>query len=195
MCPRPRLVTKPLAALESVRIFRVNLGQMKMIVRTCRCCVAAVWLHHSSNPLMEWSLVWQQSTFVWDLQWIWISCSSTVPAGDIPCCPLCGVCGDPSHMVVDFRSQEWNWHKMSRDESSPQEVRHTWLSRPLVSLVHCTGGVTFPSQFQTRDHNRGCFAHFGTQKTWLGIQKNFFWDAKNFFGMQNFFLGDAEFFG
>ena len=28
----------------------------------------------------------------------------------------------------------------------------------LPAWVHCTGGVSFPSQFQDRDHNRGCFA-------------------------------------
>ena len=73
--------------------------------RICRCCVVAVWvLHHSLNQAStNASPVWQQSTMAWDLQWICVSCSCTVPAGDIPSCPQvpCGVCSDPSHMVVE----------------------------------------------------------------------------------------------
>ena len=119
----------------------------------------------SVNRRMEWSPVWQQSTSAWDLQWICVSCSRTVPAGDIPSCPQvpCGVCGDPSHMVVDFRSNErWNWctRCQTRVESSPQEVRRTWFSHGLLaSLGPLFGwGVSIPSQFQDRDHDCGCFA-------------------------------------
>ena len=41
----------------------------------------------SVDRRMQWSPVWQQSTLVWDLQWICVSCSRTVPASDIPSCP------------------------------------------------------------------------------------------------------------
>ena len=93
----------------------------------------------SIDRRMEWSPVWQQSTSVWDLQWICVSCSRTVPAGDIPSCRQvpCGVCGDPSQMVVDFRSNErWNWctRCQTRVESSPQEVRRTCQSGSIVRV-------------------------------------------------------------
>ena len=44
--------------------------------------------------------------------------------------PTCRVCDDPSHMVVEFRSNErlnWCTKCQTRVESSPQEVR-TWFS-------------------------------------------------------------------
>ena len=107
----------------------------------------------SADRRMEWSPVWQQSTLAWDLQWICISCSRTVPAGDIPSCPQVpyGVCGDPSHMVVD--SQSWNWCSrcQTRVESSLQEVRRTWFSHgPLASMGPLYGWsehpITVPGQ-------------------------------------------------
>ena len=89
-----------------------------------------------------WSVspVWQQSTSVWDLQWICVSCSRHIPAGDIPSCPQvpCGVCADPAHVVMDFRmrggigAQDVN---QTRVESSPQEVR-----RDVFSHASCQSG-------------------------------------------------------
>ena len=102
---------------------------------------------------MEWSPVWQQSTMAWDLQWICVSCSRTVPAGDIPSCPQvpCRVGSDPSHMVVDFQSNErWNWCTRCQTRV-PQEVRRTWFSHgPLASLGPLYGWgehpITVPGQ-------------------------------------------------
>ena len=107
----------------------------------------------SVDRRMEWSPVWQQSTMAWDLQWICVSCSRTVPAGDIPSCPQvpCGVCSDPSHMVVDFQSNErWNWCTRCQTRV-PQEVRRTWFSHGLLASLGPLYGwgehpITVPGQ-------------------------------------------------
>ena len=106
--------------------------------RICRCCVVAVWvLHHSSN---------EASTDAWSgLQcgnsrpWLGI-CSGSVShvlVPDIPSCPQvpCGVCSGPSHMVVDFQSNERsNWCTRSQTRV-PQEVRRTWFSHGLLASL------------------------------------------------------------
>ena len=134
--------------------------------RICRCCVAAVWvLHHSSN---------QASTDAWS----GLQCGNSRP--------WLGICsGSVSHVLVPFRQVTsrvahrcrvecavihptwWSIFNRMRNGIGAQDVKHAFLRKfvgrgsRMVLLpvwVHFTGGVSIPSQFQDRDHNRGCFA-------------------------------------
>ena len=107
------------------------------------------------NRRIKWSLVWQQSTSAWDLQWMCVSCCRTVPAGDMPNCPTSAVwtCGVPSHMVVGCRPNErWSWCTgcQTRAESSPQQSHRSWFSHgPLANLGPYGWGdhsITVPGQ-------------------------------------------------
>ena len=73
-----------------------------------------------------------------------LPCSRTVPAGDIPSCPQvpCGVCGDPSHMVIDSQSNErWNWCTRCQtrvgvqSSGSSSDVVLAWSSCQYGSIV------------------------------------------------------------
>ena len=130
--------------------------------RICRCCVAAVGpppqFEPSVDRRMEWSPVWQQST---------MACSGSVSHALVPFrqvtsrvahrCPVeCAV----------IHPTWWSIFNRMRDGIGAQDVKHflrKFVGRGsrmvlLPVRVHCTGGVSIPSQFQDRDHNRGCFA-------------------------------------
>ena len=90
------LVSPPTAELIPLSSRVVSRAHWRICRLLCCCRVGP-------PTQLEPSVVWQQSTSVWDLQWICVSCVRTIPAGDIPSCTQepCGVgglcCNGPRH--------------------------------------------------------------------------------------------------